>query len=112
VKKQTQYCLVATGYVPQATSPRDRYVTTTATQEIKKSQMTMQSTVKLLHWNADGLKTKYGELENCLKELDIDVAVIRETKLQKDKTPPVIGYTAARQDRPSTKEDAIPSTSC
>jgi len=36
-----------------------------------------------------------------LRELDIDVAIVQESKLKKtDKTPTLLGYASIRRDRP------------
>ena len=60
--------------------------------------------LRLLQFNADGLKSRAGELEKRLKDLDIDVALVQETKLAKsDRTPPIVGYKPVREDRKATK---------
>ena len=56
--------------------------------------------LRILQWNAEGLKSKSDELAIRLRENDIDLAVIQETWLQeKDSTPNVGDYTAIREDR-------------
>ena len=56
--------------------------------------------LRILQWNADGIKLKMQELAARVKELDIDVAIIQESKLRaKDKTPKIDGYSCIRVDR-------------
>ena len=60
-----------------------------------------KSSLRILQWNADGIKSKTDELAKRLKESDIDVAVIQETWLcEEDKhTPTIPGYYPVRWDR-------------
>ena len=61
---------------------------------------TTRSSVRILQWNAEGLKYKVDELTKRLQESDIDVAAIQESWLTKsDKTPTIKGYVAIREDR-------------
>ena len=56
--------------------------------------------LRILQWNADGLKSKSDELAIQLKSLDIDIAVIQETWLSSsDRTPVIPNYGAIREDR-------------
>ena len=67
-----------------------------------------KDSLRILQWNANGLKLKSTELETRLKELDIDVAVIQETHLsKKDRTPTIQDshgrrFNAVRVDRTNT----------
>ena len=59
-----------------------------------------RSSLRILQWNADGLKSKSDELAARLHASDIDVAVIQESWLAKnDRTPVIQGYCAIREDR-------------
>ena len=66
------------------------------------SQMktTTKDSLRLLQWNADGLKSKIDELAPRLDALKIDIALIQETKLSKtDRTPYIKGFKSVREDR-------------
>ena len=66
-----------------------------------KESSTAKNSLRILQWNADGIKPKLHELEMRMRELDIDVAIIQETKLKKaDRSPTVPGYATIRCDRP------------
>ena len=60
-----------------------------------------RSSLRILQWNADGLKSKSDELAARIKTGDIDLAVIQETWLTKTDSTPFIGkdYVAVREDR-------------
>jgi exonuclease III len=56
--------------------------------------------LKIVQWNADGLKTKIYELKDRLISKDIDICMIQESKLRiGDPTPRILGYAALRDDR-------------
>ena len=66
-----------------------------------KHSTAAKCSLRILQWNADGIKPKLHELEMRMKELDIDVAIIQETKLKKaDRSPTLPGYASIRCDRP------------
>ena len=70
----------------------------------KQMKSSEKKCLRLLQWNADGIKTKVGELEMRLKERDIDLAMIQESKLEKgQRTPHIKGYIAIREDRQGTR---------
>ena len=55
-----------------------------------------------MQYNADGLSTKVPELKIRLREEDIDICMIQETKLRPDNnTPRIEGYVSFRSDRKS-----------
>ena len=59
-----------------------------------------KDSLRILQWNANGLRTKSDELARRLKSLDIDVAIVQETMLTKAVSTPFIeGYKAIREDR-------------
>ena len=61
---------------------------------------TNRSSLRILQWNAEGLKYKIDELTKRLKDADIDIAAIQETWLNKgDSTPVIKGYVPVREDR-------------
>ena len=69
---------------------------------------TTRDTLNILQWNADGLtKAKIFELREKLKESNIDICCIQETKLftdpqdpsKSDPVPIIPGYEPIRQDR-------------
>ena len=71
-----------------------------STESAENSSKRANKSLRILQWNADGLRTKIDELQLRLKEDDYDVCVIQETKLLKEnKTPTVEGYTSLRKDR-------------
>ena len=63
--------------------------------------------LRILHWNAGGLKSKSEELAARLKSLDIDVAVIQETWLEStnEPAPPIQNYGIHREDREPTSRE-------
>ena len=64
-----------------------------------KKRENKQTTLNILQWNADGIRTKKTELMKTLHDKDIDLALIRETKLSKETNFDVNGYRVIRQDR-------------
>lgn len=58
--------------------------------------------LKLGHWNANGLVEKWSELKNFIVKHNVDVMLVNETKLSKNKLSAVPGYTIIRQDRLGT----------
>jgi ribonuclease HI len=56
--------------------------------------------IKIVQWNCDFLQTKVDELSEYLRDGDVDVAILQETKLGiNDPTPRIEGYVAVRKDR-------------
>ena len=70
-------------------------------ESAKGMRTVTRSSLRILQWNADGLKSKSDELASRLKSGDIDVAVIQETWLTKSDGTPNVGseYIAIREDR-------------
>ena len=76
-------------------SPED-----TETQTQYKTKNTKIETLKILQYNIDSLLSKTEELKTLLKDEDIGILAIQETKLiAKDKLPKIPGYTLLRRDR-------------
>ena len=70
-------------------------------ESAKGMKMVTRPSLRILQWNADGLKYKADELAAKLKRSDIDVAVVQETHLTKSDPTPSVGdeYVAIREDR-------------
>jgi len=59
-----------------------------------------RSSLRIMQWNADGLRSKALELQSRLHKDNIDVCLVQETKLLKrSSTPSMKGYTPYRSDR-------------
>jgi endonuclease/exonuclease/phosphatase family metal-dependent hydrolase len=81
-------------------TPAPRPAQPEVTSVTEKSAFLSRGSLKILQWNADGIGTKVVELERCLREFDIDVVVLQESKLlEKNRTPQFQGYSAIRRDR-------------
>jgi len=65
----------------------------------RKKRENKQTTLNILQWNADGIRTKKTELTRVLHDENIDLALIQETKLSKETNFDVNGYRAIRKDR-------------
>jgi hypothetical protein len=64
-----------------------------------------RSSLRILQWNADGIRSGLSELEERLQQMEIDVAVIQETKLRRNNaTPKFEGYATIRHDRANEKQ--------
>lgn len=58
--------------------------------------------IKIAHWNANGLKQKLDELRIFMTDNDIDIMAINETKFtSKQPDPNIPGYDILRRDRPT-----------
>ena len=67
---------------------------------------THRGSIKLLQWNCDWLGTKTDELPGVLREEEIDMAALQETKLREgDPTPRIEGYMILRSDRRTERRD-------
>ena len=63
--------------------------------------------INIMQLNIDSLKSKVVELRHFLKEQNVDIFLLQETKLiKKDKTPKIPGYTLIRDDREQSKGKA------
>ena len=59
--------------------------------------------IRVLQWNADGLRSKATELELMLQNHEFHIVCVQETKLlgNNQRTPKIKGYFSIRTDRPS-----------
>ena len=65
-----------------------------------RSKRCLRQSLQLLQWNCCGAQSKQAEIVDALRDNNIDVACIQETKLRdNDKTPKFSVYTSIRQDR-------------
>ena len=69
-----------------------------------RAKFVPKGTLRLLQWNADGIKLKINELGERMNNLDVDIALMLESKLrEKDMTPRIEGYSKVRADRRGPK---------
>ena len=67
-----------------------------------KAAFIQRGALRILQWNADGVGTKMPELESRVREFEVDIVLIQESKLQaKHRTPQLQGYSVVRRDRGS-----------
>lgn len=57
--------------------------------------------LRILYWNAEGIKGRKHEFTHILKELDVDVALLNETFLKPQMNFKLAGYKVYRSDRPT-----------
>ena len=56
--------------------------------------------LRILQWNADGIGNKGAELEECMIRMNVNVAVIQQSKLGVNRrTLTFAGYVVVRKDR-------------
>ena len=66
------------------------------------AEFMMRGCLRVMQWNADGVKLKADELGHFINTNRVDVCLVQESKLvSADRTPRFPGYTVVRQDRPS-----------
>lgn len=61
----------------------------------------MDRSVKIIAWNANGLRGRKNELHYFLADLDVDVALISETHLTQEQNFRIPAYVTYRVDRPA-----------
>ena len=88
--------------------PADAVPKTSASiiQRKERKQKSLKRPLRILQWNAEGINTKMSELRPFLEEYKIDIALIQESKLTKEKdpeTPDIRGYNDYRGDRKGVK---------
>ena len=59
----------------------------------------MPCKIKIFSWNANGISTKDDLLLNYINNEKIDIILLNETRLKKNKNFKIRGFTALRQDR-------------
>jgi len=65
------------------------------------AEFLMRGCLRVMQWNADGIRGKGEELGHYINEHRVDVCLVQESKLgQRDRTPRFPGFTTIRQDRP------------
>ena len=74
---------------------------TYAPTAIKPSpEVKFRSSLSIVQWNANGIKSNMVELESMARKLDTDIILIQESKLRSaDKDPKITGYATVRKDR-------------
>ena len=101
-KESNWTCFLCTAFVD---SEKHVDLNSSIEEVAKGIKQSTRSSLRILQWNADGLKSKSDELGLRLKELDIDIAVIQETWLSSknnkdpEPTPIIQGYDSYRADR-------------
>jgi len=65
------------------------------------------TTLRLTHWNAEGVRLKKSDLQNFLKEESIDVCAIQETHLTQNHRFFIRGYETYRQDRQNRPKGGV-----
>lgn len=69
-------------------------------EKILLRKMDKYAKLKIINWNANGIRTKINELEELLNRLGIDLCLITETKLNKKmNNVNVKNYNIYRLDR-------------
>ena len=75
-------------------------------QRKERKQKSLKRPLRILQWNAEGINTKMSELRPFLEEYKIDIALIQDSKLTKEKDPEtsdIQGYNDYREDRKGVK---------
>ena len=57
------------------------------------------STLKISHWNINGISDNSSELKQHMRDHDVDIMLLNETKLNSKRIVKVIGYNCIRKDR-------------
>ena len=67
---------------------------------VRRAEVRSRSSLKVLRWNANGLKSKMVDLEDRIRHTKIDLIMIQESKLcSKDWNPSLPVYSIIRKDR-------------
>ena len=67
---------------------------------VRRAEVRSRSSLKVLHWNTNGLKYNMVELKDRTRQTGIDLIIIQESKLcSRDKNPSLPGYSTIRKDR-------------
>ena len=66
----------------------------------ERRHVKLRRSLRILQWNADGIRTGLPELTQMVRDVDVDVVLIQESKLgPEDQTPNLPGFAVARRDR-------------
>ncbi|GFS16553.1 RNA-directed DNA polymerase from mobile element jockey [Elysia marginata] len=92
---------------PQATGDSHPSCGRGGQSKSKTAGIQEKKSIKIMHWNAHGIKTKKLELGVFLTENKIDVCAIQETHLKEEERFWIRGYKDFRQDRMNRKNGSI-----
>ena len=57
----------------------------------ERRNTTLRRSLRILQWNADGIRTGLPELARLVREVEVDVVLVQEAKLSSaDQTPPFL----------------------
>ena len=81
-------------------SPLDTTEAGDTASNTESAEFLRRGCLRVMHWNADGVKAKAEELGHFINTHRVDVCLVQESKLiGSDRTPRFPGYTVVRQDR-------------
>ena len=96
------------GTVPGHYGPSQATGTSDSRQEAGMGQSRATSfNLRMLHWNAEGVRNKKLELQVLLKERNIDVCCIQETHLNSSHPFSIRAYETFRRDRKDRPKGGI-----
>ena len=72
-----------------------------------QSRATGHQTLRIVHWNAEGVRQKKLELQQFLKVQKIDICCIQETHLNNTHRFSIRGYEIHRVDRADRPKDGV-----
>ena len=68
----------------------------------ERRNIKLRRSPRILQWNADGIRTGLPELSRLVRDVEVDVVLVQETKPgSADRTPTLPGFAVARKDRSS-----------
>ena len=66
----------------------------------RKADVRSRDCLRLIQWNANGIKIRMLELADAVRRLNVDIVLIQETKLRAlDNNPNIKGYSKVSKDR-------------
>ena len=96
------------GTMPGHHDPSQATGTSDSRQETGIGQSRATSfNLRMLHWNAEGVRNKKLELQVLMKERNIDVCYIQETHLNSSHRFSIRGYDTFRRDRKNRPKGGI-----
>ena len=91
---------------PHSTKKANSVIQTNSKSSSKNNHKPKNQALKIYQLNVNGIQNSLAELKQELKEQNIDIALIQETKLHPDAKDPIIpDYTTYRLDRPIKDKD-------